>query len=53
LKKTCNESTDNKSRGAVAVEFALVAPLLLALITGIVEFAHANNAVSYTQLLDH
>lgn len=34
----------------MAVEFALVAPLLLALITGIVEFAHAYNAqISVTQ----
>jgi Flp pilus assembly protein TadG len=50
LKKTCKESTDRKSRGAVAVEFALVAPLLLALITGIVEFANAYNAqISVTQ----
>ncbi|MCO4263372.1 pilus assembly protein [Pseudarthrobacter sp. MDT3-26] len=50
MKKTCKESTDHKSRGAVAVEFALVAPLLLALITGIVEFAHAYNAqISVTQ----
>ena len=50
MKKTCKESTDHKSRGAVAVEFALVAPLLLALVTGIVEFAHAYNAqISVTQ----
>lgn len=50
MKKTCRESTDSKSRGAVAVEFALVAPLLLALVTGIVEFAHAYNAqISVTQ----
>lgn len=50
MKKICKESTDSKSRGAVAVEFALVAPLLLALITGIVEFAHAYNAqISVTQ----
>ncbi|MBT2532074.1 pilus assembly protein [Arthrobacter sp. ISL-48] len=44
------KSTDSKSRGAVAVEFALVAPLLLALVTGIVEFANAYNAqISVTQ----
>ena len=50
MKKTCKESTGHKSRGAVAVEFALVAPLLLALITGIVEFAYAYNAqISVTQ----
>lgn len=50
MKKTCKECTDLKSRGAIAVEFALVAPLLLALITGIVEFANAYNAqISVTQ----
>jgi Flp pilus assembly protein TadG len=37
-------------RGAVAVEFALVAPVLLALIIAIVEFANAYNIqVSVTQ----
>jgi Flp pilus assembly protein TadG len=39
-----------RSRGAVAVEFALVAPILLALVAGIVEFAHAYNLqISVTQ----
>ncbi|WP_457974137.1 TadE family protein [Arthrobacter sp. D1-17] len=39
-----------KSRGAVAVEFALVAPVLLALVAGIVEFSHAYNLqISVTQ----
>ncbi|WP_461164817.1 TadE/TadG family type IV pilus assembly protein [Arthrobacter sp. R4-81] len=39
-----------RSRGAVAVEFALVAPILLALVGGIVEFAHAYNLqISVTQ----
>ena len=39
-----------KSRGAVAVEFALVAPILLALAAGIVEFSHAYNLqISVTQ----
>lgn len=33
----------DRSRGAVAVEFALVAPILLALVAGIVEFSHAYN----------
>lgn len=38
------------SRGAVAVEFALVAPILLALVAGIVEFSHAYNLqISVTQ----
>jgi Flp pilus assembly protein TadG len=37
-------------RGAVAVEFALVAPILLALVAGIVEFSHAYNLqISITQ----
>ncbi|WP_445153710.1 TadE/TadG family type IV pilus assembly protein [Arthrobacter sp. Hor0625] len=37
-------------RGAAAVEFALVAPVLLALVGGIVEFAHAYNLqISVTQ----
>lgn len=39
-----------RSRGAVAVEFALVAPILLALVAGIVEFSHAYNLqISVTQ----
>ena len=39
-----------KDRGAVAVEFALVAPILLALVAGIVEFSHAYNLqISVTQ----
>lgn len=38
------------SRGAVAVEFALVAPVLLALVAGIVEFSHTYNLqISVTQ----
>lgn len=41
---------DERNRGAVAVEFALVAPILLALIAGIVEFSHAFNLqISVTQ----
>jgi Flp pilus assembly protein TadG len=37
-------------RGATAVEFALVAPILLALVAGIVEFSHAYNLqISVTQ----
>lgn len=39
-----------RDRGAVAVEFALVAPILLALLAGIVEFSHAFNLqISVTQ----
>lgn len=39
-----------RDRGAVAVEFALVAPILLALVGGIVEFSHAYNLqISVTQ----
>lgn len=37
-------------RGAVAVELALVAPIFLALVVGIVEFSHAYNLqISVTQ----
>lgn len=44
------KDSDHKSRGAVAVEFALVAPVLLTLVIGIVEFANAYNAqISVTQ----
>lgn len=40
----------NRDRGAVAVEFALIAPILLALVAGIVEFSHAYNLqISVTQ----
>jgi Flp pilus assembly protein TadG len=46
-KKTANKE---HSRGAVAVEFGLVVPLLLALVAGIVEFSHAYNLqISVTQ----
>ncbi|MFC9350796.1 TadE/TadG family type IV pilus assembly protein [Arthrobacter sp. NPDC057013] len=39
-----------RDRGAVAVEFALIAPILLALVAGIVEFSHAYNLqISVTQ----
>ncbi|MGX5715249.1 TadE/TadG family type IV pilus assembly protein [Arthrobacter sp. MAHUQ-56] len=39
-----------RERGAVAVEFALVAPILLALVAGIVEFSHTYNLqISVTQ----
>ncbi|MBD1590695.1 pilus assembly protein [Arthrobacter sp. S1_S22] len=49
LKRSASRAKD-RSRGAVAVEFALVAPLLLALLAGIVEFAHAFNLqISVTQ----
>ncbi len=50
MKKIRKESTEHKSRGAVAVEFALVAPILLSVVVGIVEFANAYNAqISVTQ----
>ncbi|TLM85474.1 pilus assembly protein [Pseudarthrobacter sp. NamE2] len=43
-------NADDKERGAVAVEFALVAPVLVALLIGIVEFSNAYNIqVSVTQ----
>jgi Flp pilus assembly protein TadG len=39
-----------RERGAVAVEFALIAPVLLLLLAGIVEFAHTYNVqISVTQ----
>ncbi len=41
---------ENGERGAVAVEFALVAPILIALIIAVVEFSNAYNVqVSVTQ----
>ena len=48
--KRSNSRRTERSRGAVAVEFALVAPILLALVAGIVEFSHAYNLqISVTQ----
>ncbi|MDQ0824923.1 Flp pilus assembly protein TadG [Arthrobacter sp. B2I5] len=48
--KRSNRTSDNGERGAVAVEFALVAPILIALIIAIVEFSNAYNIqVSVTQ----
>ncbi|PNH81135.1 TadE family protein [Arthrobacter sp. AFG20] len=42
MKRKSQRSTTGE-RGAAAVEFALVAPILLALVAGIVEFSHAYN----------
>lgn len=48
--KRSSSRAQGRDRGAVAVEFALVAPILLALIAGIVEFSHAFNLqISVTQ----
>jgi Flp pilus assembly protein TadG len=48
--KRSPKSRRNGERGAVAVEFALVAPILIALIIAIVEFSNAYNVqVSVTQ----
>jgi Flp pilus assembly protein TadG len=48
--KRSSSRTRRHDRGAVAVEFALVAPILLALVGGIVEFSHAYNLqISVTQ----
>ncbi|NSX36074.1 pilus assembly protein [Pseudarthrobacter oxydans] len=48
--KRRHSSPPDEERGAVAVEFALIAPILLALIIAIVEFANAYNIqVSVTQ----
>lgn len=42
--------SDDRERGAAAVEFGLVAPLLLVLVGGIVEFSHMYNLqISVTQ----
>jgi Flp pilus assembly protein TadG len=48
--KRSSSRTARRDRGAIAVEFALVAPILLALLAGIVEFSHAFNLqISVTQ----
>ncbi|WP_024367149.1 TadE/TadG family type IV pilus assembly protein [Arthrobacter sp. TB 26] len=48
--KRSTKTANSRERGAVAVEFALVAPLLVALIIGVVEFSNAYNVqVSVTQ----
>jgi Flp pilus assembly protein TadG len=48
--KRSNFRAKGQQRGAVAVEFALVTPILLALLAGIVEFSHAYNLqISVTQ----
>lgn len=49
MRKPGKHKTEH-SLGAVAVEFALVAPVLLLLIAGVVEFAHGYNIqISVTQ----
>ncbi|WP_254865522.1 TadE/TadG family type IV pilus assembly protein [Arthrobacter sp. P2b] len=49
MKRKIPGTTEN-SRGAVAVEFALVAPILLLLVAGLIEFANVYNAqISVTQ----
>lgn len=49
MKSKPSRRTDN-ARGAVAVEFALVAPILLSLVAGIVEFSYTYNLqISVTQ----
>lgn len=48
--KRSRRTSQNGERGAVAVEFALVAPFLIALIIAVVEFSNAYNVqVSVTQ----
>lgn len=47
---TRSKHKKRKERGAVAVEFALIAPILLLIVVGIVEFSHFYNLqVSVTQ----
>jgi Flp pilus assembly protein TadG len=49
MKDTRGRATE-KSRGAVAVEFALVVPFLLLLVAGIIEFSYAMGIeISVTQ----
>lgn len=48
--KRSRRTSKNGERGAVAVEFALVAPFLIALIIAVIEFSNAYNVqVSVTQ----
>jgi Flp pilus assembly protein TadG len=48
--KRSHKSRHQDERGAVAVEFALIAPILVAIIIAIVEFSNAYNVqVSVTQ----
>lgn len=50
MKRSTPRRAQRRERGAVAVEFGLVAPILLLLVGGIVEFAHAYNLqISVTQ----
>ncbi len=44
MPNTNRRSRTSRQRGAVAVEFALIAPLLFSLILGIVEFGRIYNA---------
>lgn len=45
-----NKGNRGRERGAVAVEFALVAPILLVIVVAIVEFSHFYNLqISVTQ----
>lgn len=48
--RTSGSRTQGHERGAAAVEFALVAPVLLALVGGIIEFSYTYNLqISVTQ----
>lgn len=48
--RASGKGAGRRERGAAAVEFALVAPILLTLVGGIVEFSHAYNLqISVTQ----
>lgn len=48
--KSSRSRTNRSEKGAVAVEFALVAPILISLVLGIVEFSNFYNMqISVTQ----
>lgn len=50
MKRSTPRRAKRRERGAVAVEFGLVAPVLLLLIGGIIEFSHMYNLqISVTQ----
>jgi hypothetical protein len=50
MKRRRHAASDSRDRGAVAVEFALLLPVLLLLIFGIIDFGRAiNDQITLTQ----